>query len=184
MSKYTEQVKLAAVDHYRSGKAGYKATGKRFGVCHTMVREWVAAYEHHGIDGLRPKPRQTFSAEFKLKALQHMWENKLTYTEAAGVFNLRNHGVLSAWERSYHGGGIDALAPKRTLNVKNNPVPTSKKCPENPRPRSAEDDVTREQLIDEVNDLRMEVAYLKKLKALVQAEQEKAQRGKRKSSKN
>jgi transposase len=149
-----------------------------------MVREWVTAFRHHGVDGLRPRPRQVYSADFKLKALQHMWDHKLTYTEAAGVCGVRNHGKLSEWERSYHEGGIDALAPKKTLRPTKNPVPTSKKCPENPVPRSAEDDVTREQLIDEVNYLRMEVAYLKKLKALVQSEEAKAQRGKRKSSKN
>lgn len=115
MSKYSEQVKLAVIDLYLSGAAGYKAAGKQYGVCHTMVREWVTAFRHHGVEGLRAKPRQVYSAEFKLKALQHMWDHKLTYTEAAGVFDVRNHGVLSAWERSYHAGGIDALAPKKTL---------------------------------------------------------------------
>ncbi|MFD2367872.1 IS3 family transposase [Pseudoduganella sp. GCM10020061] len=174
MSKYSEQVKLAVIDLYLSGAAGYKAAGKQYGVCHTMVREWVTAFRHHGVEGLRAKLRQVYSAEFKLKALQHMWDHKLTYTEAAGVFDVRNHGVLSAWERSYHAGGIDALAPKKTLRPQKNPVPTSKKCPENPVPRSAADDVTREQLIDEVNYLRMEVAYLKKLKALSSGRSESA----------
>lgn len=180
MSKYSEQIKLAVVDLYLSGAAGYKAAGKQYGICHTMVREWVAAFRHHGVAGLRPKRNQVYSADFKMKALQHMWDNQLTYTEAAAVFDIRNHGKLSTWERSYHDGGIAALAPKTSLKPKEMPP----KSPEQPAPVVQDEGLSREQLVAEVNYLRMEVAYLKKLKALVQAEREKAQRGKRKSSKN
>jgi len=43
-----------------------------------------------------------------------------------------------------------------------------------------DDKRSREQLLAEVNQLRMELAYLKKLDALVQARQSQAQKKKRK----
>jgi len=73
-------------------------------------------------------------------------------------------GVLPKWERCYHSGGLDALAPRQ--------LGRPKKMPELPPPKPkapADDDTrTREELLAEVNHLRMENAYLKKLKALVQ----------------
>jgi transposase len=50
-------------------------------------------------------------------------------------------------------------------------------------PRQSQDDDrrTREELINELSNLRMENAYLKKLKALVQTTAQQAQRKKRKS---
>ena len=51
-----------------------------------------------------------------------------------------------------------------------------------PKPDQAPDDDkrSREELLAEVNQLRMELAYVKKLQALVQARQQQAPRKKRK----
>ena len=50
------------------------------------------------------------------------------------------------------------------------------------QPESSDDEArTRDDLLVELNQLRMEIAYLKKLDALVQAKERLAQRKKRKS---
>lgn len=175
MRKHSIEFKLAVVHHYMDGPDGYKAVAKHHGVCHTMVREWVGAFQHHGEAGLRPKSSRAYTAEFKLSVLRHMWDQKLTYSKAAAVFDIRNHGDVSAWERSYYDGGVEALAPRTAAKMKKMTEPVT------PETRSPEDaNLSKEQLLKELQRLRMENAYLKKLRALVQVNDLKAQQKKRK----
>ena len=101
-----------------------------------------------------------------------MWVNELSFVQAATHFNIRSPGVIPTWERCYHSGGLDALTPRQRGRPK--------KMPEVPPPKPqapADDDTrTREELLAEVNYLRMENAYLKKLKALVQQQPTTAQK--------
>lgn len=165
LAKYTTQIKLAIVEQYRSGNEGYGLLAARHGVHHAKVRLWVRLYQMHGIAGLERKFSH-YSAQFKLTVLQHMWDKKLSYGQAAAAFNIRSQGVLPHWERCYHHGGLDALMPRQRGK------PT--KMPDSPptKKQSSTDDAsrTRDELLAEVNHLRMENAYLKKLDALVQAQ--------------
>ena len=116
---------------------------------------------------LASSKRATFSASQKLEILQYMWVNQLSYMQAAAHFNIRSPGVIPGWERCYHSDGINALAPRQRGRPK--------KMPDLPPPKQKlpidDDTRTREELLAEVNHLRMENAYLKKLKALVQQQQ-------------
>jgi transposase len=167
MSKYTEQFKLAVVEQYLAGANGFQSVAKQHGVPHSMVRKWVGLFRLHGADGLRKKFSH-YDAHFKLSVLQHMWANELSYCEAAAVFNIRHHAVVGVWERCYHAGGIDALMPRRRGKPKMMPNPQDTKPPLPPD----DSERTHEELVAEVNQLRMEVAYLKKLQALVQSQQQ------------
>jgi transposase len=166
MSKYSAQFKLAVVEQYLAGALGFQSIGAQHGVPHSMVRKWVGLYRRHGTDGLRKKFTH-YSAEFKLSVLQHMWDNELSYGETAAVFNIRHHAAVGVWERCYHEGGLDSLMPRSRGR------PTKMPAAQDPDPSIPPDDAerTREQLVAEVNQLRMEVAYLKKLRALVQSQQ-------------
>jgi transposase len=73
--------------------------------------------------------------------------------------------MVGQWDRSYHDGGLPALIPR----TRGRP----KKMPQNPNPKPPPKDDqtrTREELLAEVEYLRMENAYLKKLDALIQAQ--------------
>jgi len=166
MSKYSEQFKLAVIEHYQVGIAGYRIVGEHHGVAPALVRRWVLWYRMHGVAGLS-KQRRSYSAEFKLSVLQHMWDNSLSYTRVAAVFNIGNTVSIGQWERRFHSGGIDALA--HTSRRKSEPltVPTSKPPPP---PPANDTERSREDLLAENDELRMEVAILKKLQALVQQE--------------
>lgn len=176
MTKYDAHFKLAVVQQYLDGKAGVKAIAKQYGLAHAMVRRWVEWFQAHGTDGLKKKFSH-YSAEFKLSVLQHIWDNELSYGQAAIHFNIRNPGVLSAWERSYRSGGLDALQPR----PRGRPSKSKMSAPTTKTETPPEDDKrTREELLAEVSQLRMEVAYLKKLRALVQAQQKATPAKKRK----
>lgn len=178
MSKYSEQFKLAIVQQYSSGTAGYGQIADEHNVPDSMVRLWVRLYRAHGTDGLAKKFSH-YSAEFKLAVLRHMWDDDLSYKQVAAAFNIRNPGCVSRWERCYHSGDLDALAPRKRGRPKKMPTLPSTVPPESaPDPSGP----TYDELFAEVNQLRMEVAYLKKLEALVQAkrQQQKTTRKKRK----
>lgn len=177
MSKYSAQFKLAIVQQYLSGTAGYKQIGHEHKLPYSTVKLWVKLYEAHGTEGLAKKFSH-YSAEFKLSVLQRMWENDLSCRQVAVAFNIRNAGIISHWERCYHAGGPDALAPRKHGRPPKMPVHPLSESPEYlPDPSGC----THDELVAEVNQLRMEVAYLKKLEALVQAQkQQAAMRKKRK----
>lgn len=163
MGKYTPAFKLLVVQRYLEGSMGYRMVAEQFGISNpSLVQRWVEFFRHHGEDGLKRK-RASYDASFKLSVLQHMWDNKLSKGQAATAFNIRRHATVGAWEQAYREGGIAALEPgptgrPRMQSEKNKPEP-----PENPDTRSRED------LLDELLHLRAEVAYLKKLDALVRS---------------
>jgi transposase len=163
MGKYSEQFKLAVVQHYLGGAAGYRSVGHHHGLAPAIVRRWVMWYREHGVAGFS-KQTSSYSPEFKLSVLQHMWDNALSQTQVAAIFNVRNPTSIGVWERRFESGGINALA--RTVRRKPSDLeaPTSK-------PSSPVDDKdrSRDELLRELDDLRMEVAILKKLQALAQA---------------
>jgi transposase len=161
MFKYTEQFKLKVVKHYLKGPMGYGRLGAHYGVASPHIRTWVAAYRRHGMDGLSRRVTH-YDAKFKLSVLQHMWDNGLSNRQAAVHFNVRNPTSIGIWDIRYRQGGVAALArpPKKALNMK---APTAKADPKPDQERSRED------LLKELDYLRMENEVLKKLQALAQA---------------
>ena len=176
MSKYTEQFKHKVVQDYLSGGGGYRALSQRHGMAsRSLIERWVTAYRLHGDAGLSKKQRRRYDADFKLSVLRHMWENRLSITQTAAKFDIRRHSTVGDWERTYREGGVEALTPAPTRRVKKIPIPTT-----TPAVPAGEDTRNREELLAELAHLRMEVAYLKKLDALVQARQKSAVPKKRK----
>jgi transposase len=98
-----------------------------------------------------------------------MWTNELSHGQTAAVFNIRSATMIGQWERCYHSGGIDGLHPRVRGRPKK--MPTSKPPEQQP---AADETRSREELLAEVNQLRMENAYLKKLRSLIQAQQQRA----------
>jgi transposase len=173
--KYTEQFKREVVHDYLSSNDGFKTVAQRHGMAsRSLVERWVAAYRLHGDAGLSKK-RSQYGADFKLSVLRYMWENQLSITQTAARFDIRQHSTVSTWARAYEDGGVGALAAPPRRQLKKMTVPTSK--PEVP---VGEDKRSREELLAEVGQLRMEVAYLKKVRALVQAQQNSVPSKKRK----
>lgn len=176
MSRYTEQFKHKVVQEYLSGGGGYKALSQRHGIANrSLIERWVLAYRLHGDAGLSKKQQHRYDTDFKLSVLQHMWENRLSITQTAASFDIRRHSTVGDWERAYREGGVEALTPAPTRRVKKIPIPTTR-----PAVPAGEDARNREELLAELAHLRMEVAYLKKLDALVQARQKSAAPKKRK----
>lgn len=97
------------------------------------------------------KPNKRYTPEFKIKVVETMHREKLSYRETARQFDIPNSRV-TAWERIYLEEGADGLYAERRGRKSTGRPPKIKK---------------EEDLIAEVQRLRAENAYLKKLNALV-----------------
>ena len=120
------------------------------------------------------KKGQTFkkySPEFKLSVILDMRNNNLGYNETMRKYNINAHMSIQNWERKYLEEGIEGLAKDN----RGRPTVNGKKRGRPPKL----DKQVEEDLIAENQRLRMEIEYLKKLSALVLAEEQK--NGKRRS---
>ena len=93
-----------------------------------------------------------------------MHTNHLSATETAIQFKIGNTNHVLKWERIYYEEGPQALYLERRGR--------SKKMNSKPRKKKLSESVEKD-LIAEIQQLRMENAYLKKLNALVQERMER-----------
>lgn len=163
MAKYTDKQKLEAVKAYRKGTGGLVATAEAQGVNVASLRKWVAGYSALGAAGVVRKKRSHYDLEFKLEVLRRMSEEGLSCNQVAALFNVRRRNRVAEWRRLYAVHGATALRP----DWKEEQTKMSK----TPRQRDdgdllVDDQRSREELLRDLQQLRMEVAYLKKAQAL------------------
>ncbi|RQS28412.1 IS3 family transposase [Burkholderia sp. Bp8992] len=105
MTKYDERFKLEVVQWYLSGDKGYKALAREFGVGSTQVEQWVASYKRHGADGLRRQGHVKYSAQFKLEALEHLYNGEIIAWHSAtrASFDLISSMLKKAFSRLTRG---------------------------------------------------------------------------------
>ena len=160
MSKYSNEFKLEVVNYYLNNNFGWEYVAKKFNIpAFTTVKKWVLKYQEHGTKGLMRNQKTSYSGEFKQNVVEYMHTNHLSATMTATKFNLANENTVLKWERIYYEEGPQALYEERRGRIKN--------MSSKPRKKKLSKDV-EEDLIDEVQRLRMENEYLKKLNALVQ----------------
>ena len=162
MSKYSAAFKLEIINHYLSGKGGFTATAKQYGVKFAYVRKWVHAYRAHGHKSLN-KTYTHYSAAFKLSVLKVMAKEQISLNQAAARFNIPAPSTIAVWQRLYNEGGITAIEPK----PKGRP-PMSKPSKSFVPTNKPVTQMTQEELMQELEYRRVETDYLKKLEALAQ----------------
>lgn len=162
MAKHDVRFKVEVVRQYLSGNSGYQEVATTYEVDCSQLRRWVASYRLHGVAGLEKK-YSAYSAEFKLEVLQRIEREGLSNRQALALYDIRDPGDIGKWRRQYDGGGLGALGPRRKGRPPMAPKPPPKvSAPNEPR--------TQKELLEELAYLRAENAYLKKLKALSDAE--------------
>ena len=158
MLKYSLEFKQKLVEYCLEGHST-QGTAKKFGMpSSTPLKEWIKKYQEHGPKGLIKQPKSSYSGEFKQNVVEYMHSNHISATETAVHFRIQTSVVLN-WERIYYEEGPQGLYIERRGRLKNmSSKPRKKKI-------SKENEAD---LIEEVQRLRMENEYLKKLNALVQ----------------
>ena len=159
MSKFSTEFKLKLVEEYINGHCGYDSISKKYNVNPEILRRWIKKYQLHGPNGLIKNLNSSYSGDFKIYVVEYMHSNHLSAMETSLIFNLGNNYIVNKWERIYYEEGPQALYEERRGR--------SSKMSSNPRKKKSDKQV-EEDLIAEVQHLRMENEYLKKLNALVQ----------------
>lgn len=169
MSKHSLEIKLKAVKDVLELGMSAGSVAKSLNTTKVIIQRWVARYEEFGIDGLSMKAGK-YSGDFKIHVVKYMHENNMSLFRAAAHFGIPNDTTVSKWERIYWEEGAKAL-------YKDN---RGRKCKvsEDKIKKPKMDKQVEEDLIAEVQRLRMENEYLKKLNALVQAKEKSAKKTK------
>lgn len=167
MKKYQTEFKLQIVKSFLAGEGGAKLLARRWSVPEEKIRTWVSHYRLHGIDGLRPK-RSAYSAQFKLQVLSHQDRAQLSSRQVAAFYDIRNPNQVVVWRRNLDQGGVEALENKKQGRPDMKP---ERRCPA-PSKMAATD--STQALREENERLRAEVAYLKKLQALIRSKRSAA----------
>ena len=114
--------------------------------------------------------QKRYSTEFKIGVIIDMREHRLGYRETARKYGLSESGstvdLLKRWERIYLVEGADGFMKERRGRA-------CKASGSNKGRPPKLDRKVEEDLIAENQRLRMEIEYLKKLSALVLAEEQK-----------
>lgn len=173
MRTFDVKFKRKVVREYLSGKGGYKLLAAKFDIADSQVRRWVGAYQHHGSAGLT-RQRGRYTCEFKLEVLDRLAAENLSCRELAARYNIGNPHSITMWQRQHERGEL--RSPQHILPL-DNLVPTKKKTsPRSPEPEQSEQ---ADRLLRENQRLRAEVAYLKKVNALVLAKKSAQQKGRK-----
>ncbi|WP_332699516.1 helix-turn-helix domain-containing protein, partial [Halalkalibacter lacteus] len=160
--KYSEQFKLMLVKEYQEGKLGYNLLAKEYGIkSSTVIKRWVKLYEKFGKKGLqRKKGKEGYPVQFKLDVLSFMKRTGSSVMETALQFGLTNPSMITTWKKTLLEDGAEALD-----RPKGQP-PMSNKAKNERNKHIEKKEMTYEQKLERENELlRLEVEYLKKLRA-------------------
>lgn len=161
MAKYSEEFKIKLVTEYLHGNKGYKLLAKKYNMpSYTPLRNWVSAYKTQGVEGLKNRRRkEAYSVQFKLDTIQFMLNTGASYQETADQFKLNNPSLINRWMKEFNEQGVEGLKPKPKGR------PSMSKKP-NKQTKKDKEKLTREEELERENELlRLENAYLKKLRA-------------------
>ncbi|MFL6557130.1 MAG: helix-turn-helix domain-containing protein [Bacillus sp. (in: firmicutes)] len=151
------------VKEYQQGKLSYDHLAKKHKMkCSSPIKRWVKIFEKFGMDGLmRKKYKETYSVQFKLDVISFMKRTGSSETETALQFGLNNPPMITSWKKAFFEGGTEALD-----RAKGRPPMSDKAKSSKSKKTVEEKEMTYEQKLERENELlRLEVEYLKKLRA-------------------
>ena len=168
--KYTVSFKMKAVRRILNREISIRQLSISLGINPSMIRRWVSYYDLHGKSGLTPH-NNLYTPKFKLAAIKAYQEQKLSLGATCYQFHIPSISILSNWLVKYEQNGEAGLI-KETRGRK-------AMAPRKP-PKKKSIPLTREQELEkQLEYLKLENQYLKKLHALIQ--QEELQKNKKQS---
>lgn len=170
MSKYSYQLKLEIIHKHQEGY-GPTYLAKTYGFKLGTIKNWLKQYQLHGEEGLQKSLSKTvYSGEFKLSVLQYRQLHQLTYAQTAKHFGIKQGATIAGWNKVYLTQGYDGLCkPIGRPSKKAEDSTMTHKPSKQPLASSEKEELL--QLRQENLYLKAELAYQKKLEALVRKKQ-------------
>lgn len=179
--KYSLRQKMSIVLAVQSGRESSGSAARKIGSKLATVQRWVNHYKQHGKAGLLLR-HGTYSGEFKVRVIKHMLKNGLSLAQTATFFGIPQNHTVGKWLQRYNRYGVGYLL-KETRG--RSPINMAKNAKKKSKQLSDPTDKKLAALQQEVEYLRAENAFLKKLDALIQEEKAASNQVKRpKPSKN
>jgi len=153
--KYSDDLKLKVVEEYQEGHLGIRPLARKYGIkSKSVVARWIKVYERLGAEGLKSKSHnESYSVQFKLDVLSYMKRTGSSEMDTALHFGLTDSSTIARWKKAFLEGKVEGL------NKHKGRPPMSKK-------KNTEQKTVYEQELERENELlRLEVEYLKKLRA-------------------
>ena len=154
--KHDIEARKAAIGLFERGH-GFESAAKALSVPRNTVRQWLYVYRSFGSEVLLSMDgkQARYTYEQKVAAASAVVDGGATKAEAMAELGIMSRAPLERWCRLYRDGGAEALRPK----------PKGRPKGSRAKPRG----LTRERELEErCRRLEAEVAYLKKLRALVE----------------
>jgi len=169
-SKYDYAFKKECVELVLNNGYSSRRVSKLKGPDESNIRKWVSYYKTYGESGLISGKNRKYTLDIKLKVLQSIHKDSLSLKEAALRFNISDSSIIIKWQKDFSNFGLKGLYTKtrgRPKSMSNN----------KPKRHKSDKPLTREEeLLLENEALRCELDYLKKLQALIQAEEKAKKR--------
>lgn len=170
-NKHSAQFKQRVVSEYLQGGTSLLQLARHYGLSSGGIHLWVQRYRYHGKRAFEdpPRPRRPYPAEFKRHVLETMQREGLSARQAVARFQLSSVGVIRAWQARYDGAGFDPLTRlrRRPRIMSKSPKPPKRSNRPTAAMTEEQRQIARQQ--EELEYLRAENAYLKKLDALMRA---------------
>jgi len=164
--KYSYEFKLRCVKQVLNHHQTVEAVSKLNGCHHTTLHDWIRFYEKYGKKALLPRKNKVYSLPFKIKVLEAIDKDSLSFSQACLEFNIPTKSVIMKWKKNYKKAGV------KGLNNKSRGKPISMQF-KRAKKKSNRLLNREEELLLENESLRAELDLLKKLQALIQQEQSK-----------
>lgn len=158
MSKYSRELKLIIAKQCLVSRTSTQLSNE-YSISARQIRYWTQVFAIHGKNSFLPTTHSN-NAKTKLQALKLMWTNRWSLTHTSAVLNLSSPGTLSVWLKTYNEAGFKGL---KNSNIGR----PSMKSLSNTTQKS-DDEMTIEELREELSYLRTENAVLKKFEELKQ----------------
>lgn len=103
--KFSAEQKISIAQEYLNGEGSMEALAKKHDCDYTTVRGWVAQYKEGGALAFVPQEHnQSYSEEFKLKAVRAYLGGEGSYKTLTAKFGLRSKAQLREWVKVYNSG--------------------------------------------------------------------------------
>ena len=166
--KYSKEFKLECIRKYKNGEYIEDPPGVSHKNFHDQVLRWTMVYDSLGEAGLE-HGKPALDIDQRLELIRRV-ENGESYNSAAYSAGI-GEDLLIKWHRIYMEKGIDGLK-----SLKRGRKPMENKKADSVKKKDS--DKTREELLEELQYVRAENEYLKKLSALVQERKAREQKKK------
>lgn len=166
--KYDYEFKLKVVTEVLTHRCSVTSIANKNGLNKSHLMRWISIFKSKGRLGLLPRQNQNYTLKFKLKVLVCISQKSLSLKAACINFDIPSESTIITWQKRYNKEGLSGLENK-TRGRPSMQFKRSKKKSDKPLSRE-------EELLKENELLRAENALLKKLQALIQAEENKGRK--------